>query len=202
LAEEFVESQEWKKVAARTITKPIQMIGHCRWPTQGSPLNNDNNHPIVCGRIVGIHNGCIGNDSTLFDSYAGDFERIAEVDSEIIFQLINSYNEELQDMADAIRTTAGLLTGSYACAAINAENPYMLWLFRNGSPCEIIEYSKGVIIFSTSERFIKKAMKGTDFGKETKIELDRNSGIGINLFNNTFFRFSTKSDEIATRGCA
>ena len=41
-------------------------ILHTRWATQGSPTNNNNNHPIPRGKIVLTHNGHINNDDALF----------------------------------------------------------------------------------------------------------------------------------------
>ena len=40
-------------------------ILHTRWATKGDPADNDNNHPIVVGNTVGIHNGVITNDNSV-----------------------------------------------------------------------------------------------------------------------------------------
>ena len=58
---------------------------HTRWWTQGSPTNNNNNHPIQVANIVGVHNGGIYNDDELFTEMGIAERRIAQVDSEAIF---------------------------------------------------------------------------------------------------------------------
>lgn len=195
-ADKFVESSEWRKVSLRSITQPIQIIGHCRAPTKGSASNNDNNHPIVAGNVVGVHNGHVSNDDFLFQEFIEEFKRVAEVDSEIIFQLLNHFSKETDETAYAIEQSSNLMRGGYACAAVNAKNPYVLWLFRNTSPCDILHFKeKGVIVFASSEAFIKNALEEIDLGKGEKIEMERDSALGINLFNNTIHRFSIEENK-------
>ncbi|MDX1314403.1 MAG: hypothetical protein R3356_02775, partial [Eudoraea sp.] len=74
------ERLEFEKAGRYTMS----IIGHCRWPTQGSPSNNLNNHPLVIDNIIGVHNGVITNDYNLFKEFR-TLKRLAEVDTEIIF---------------------------------------------------------------------------------------------------------------------
>ena len=42
-------------------------IAHARFATQGSPKNNNNNHPIEVDSYIGVHNGVIHNDNEIFE---------------------------------------------------------------------------------------------------------------------------------------
>ena len=36
--------------------RTVCLLGHTRAMTKGDPSNNLNNHPIIAGRVIGIHN--------------------------------------------------------------------------------------------------------------------------------------------------
>ena len=65
------------------LCKVQDMILHTRWATQGSPNENENNHPIDARGIVGVHNGTISNDDAIFKMTG--HKRHGEVDSVAIF---------------------------------------------------------------------------------------------------------------------
>jgi len=173
----------------------VSIIGHCRYPTKGEPEDNNNNHPIVARRVIGVHNGMIGNDDDLFDEYksfAGKgWHRAGLVDSEIIFRLLDYYfYTDMQEPVDAIKTTCKNLTGSYACAFVTTRDKYYIWLFRNHMPISLMFYPKlGVVIFASAKDFINKSLYGLNLGREVEIEVPTNSGIGIDLFNNSKTKF-------------
>jgi glucosamine 6-phosphate synthetase-like amidotransferase/phosphosugar isomerase protein len=205
-AKKFVETREFRRACMRYLylpefsrenmpveeSLPIQVIGHCRAPTKGTPLNNANNHPIVTSSLVGVHNGSISNDDALFKEFDREIERDAEVDSEVIFKLIEGLVKESNDPTAAIQATAEAMRGSFACAMILASNPYLLYIFRNNQmPVSIMHYPKiGMIIFASMKRFIEEAVKGAPLGESFEIEMDYDSGICFNLYNGSAHRFS------------
>lgn len=126
-------------------------ILHTRYATKGSPLDNNNNHPIVIPNgVIGVHNGHISNDDELFE--VNDWDRIGEVDSEAIFQMISNSNEPLTELPD--------LVGRAAIAWIEINDPHTLHLARlTGSPLVIGHTANGSLIFASTEALLKKAAK-------------------------------------------
>ena len=149
--------------------KLYSVIGHTRQKTQGTEKVPGNNHPIKCGSLIGVHNGCISNDNAIFTWLAhvdkNKANRIAQVDSEAIFALINHYASCFKDefysaalndqalyrapIARAIKKAIPRLRGSMACALQDSENPKSVWLFRTSNPTTIHHYKKeNTIVFA------------------------------------------------------
>ncbi len=124
----------------------ISVLVHTRLPTCGDKENNDNNHPVIHGDVVGVHNGHISNHEDLFDKLK--VKRIGEVDSEAIFALLNlAWAHEIKgmtplrdiDYTDAVVKSLPSVIGSYAFAAVNARIPGRLTLVRETNPCTIVK---------------------------------------------------------------
>lgn len=183
----------------------MSIIGHCRMPTKGSVANNLNNHPVVIDNIIGVHNGHIGNDDELFESFRKVITRKAQVDTEIIFQLISHFTQSPKSRTvDAIQTAAPYLLGSYACGMQNTRHPFNLYLFRHSNPIKILFYPKmGLVFFATREHFITRAWEDfadVDGDDAEVIDLIDDQGIVFNLWNHTsckfIFRNSRKAREL------
>jgi glucosamine 6-phosphate synthetase-like amidotransferase/phosphosugar isomerase protein len=176
----------------------LSVIGHCRTPTKGDPSNNLNNHPIVMGRVVGIHNGVVVNDDELFQKFRLD--RRAQVDTEIIFALINHFlsRGDTSSTYEAIKKTTAILSGSYSCALQDSMNPYNLYFFRGHAPCVIYNYPEsGVMLFATGKYMITDAIEKIQIslGKQEEIEYPVNSGLVINLYEGKLSRFKLEKEE-------
>lgn len=171
----------------------LSILGHCRQKTKGTEENNKNNHPIRCGNVVGIHNGVIINDDTQFEKFKDIFSRNAQVDSEIIFALIDHYSKVLNSIPKGIQKTCTCLSGGYSCAMVHSHQPQILWLFRADSPCTIYHFEEsGMIIFASLPGYIIDSVTGNisdTLGSHTEIKLDPCSGIAFDLFRNRYQRF-------------
>lgn len=169
----------------------MSIIGHCRLKTKGTELDNRNNHPIICNNVVGVHNGCINNDDQLFNSYSDVIHRKGEVDSEIIFSLIDYFSNEVV-IHEAIKKMATITNGSFACAMVHREQPHIVWLFRRHNPCDILLFEDiGLVVWSSEMSFIKTAVNDVlgNFTQSKVIQFPINSGIGIDLCRNRIHHF-------------
>lgn len=107
------------------------MIGHTRQKTKGTQRLNVNNHPIIANKVIGVHNGIIGNDDSLFNKYSDRINRLGQVDSEIIFRLIDYHISQNKTLVEAVKLAHREMLGSYACAFIHTDMPRYLTLFSN-----------------------------------------------------------------------
>ena len=199
--DESVNKFLWPIDKANTKADPIMILGHTRLKTKGTPLNRDNNHPIVSNKIVGVHNGVIVNDDLLFNrfisKFPSTFRRRAKVDSEIIFRLIDHYSNKVNhNMVKSIKATSRILEGSYACALVNIRASHMLWLFRCTMPIEVRHYPKhGFIIFASSDNFIESAVSNVISEKGVGINIGKSSALGINLIQNRQIKFDIPTEK-------
>lgn len=200
-ADEFIDLKEYNEACKKYINpakeisrdRTISIIGHCRFPTKGSPKIRDNNHPLVAGNIIGIHNGVIFNDDALFNRL--NLPRKGQVDSEVIFQLLNFYiHGRSHNAIKAIQISSIMLSGDFACAFIDATNPYMLWLFKDLNPLYVEHFvDDGLIIFASNPEYIRIAVKNTILGTSTSIGLEQDKGMGINLYTNNQYTFELEN---------
>lgn len=203
-ADRFVQTEEFKQSLSKYVSvervkeaapyPPLSVLGHCRYPTKGTPDKNHNNHPIISGNMVGVHNGSIRNDEELWEKFKLYDRRKGMVDSEIIFALINYFAEQekshLGYTADAITEASSYLEGGYACAMVNVANPYCVWLFRNHNPCVVWHfYSVGLVVWGSAEIFLENALEHAKFGPYERFTIPANYGMGIDLHRGKFESF-------------
>lgn len=138
---------------------PRAAILHTRYATQGSPSNNANNHPILIpDKVIGIHNGVIVNDDDLFAEHG--WERIAQVDSEAIFQLIGHATKPLKALTE--------LEGRAAIAWFGVNDPQTLHLARlEGSPLFVAYTHGGSTMFASTDDILHAAL--ADCGIKPKV---------------------------------
>lgn len=137
------------------------VIAHTRYLTKGVATNMNNNHPFDIGNVVGLHNGSAKNDDTLFKAYEDKFKRIGEVDSEIVFQLINHYNKDeitVPNLKKALEDTR--LRGLFALAFVHKNTPNLLHLIKQDKPMYLAYWKEaGIIIFNSDDDYITKAFR-------------------------------------------
>lgn len=134
-------------------------IGHTRFPTKGSPKDNNNNHPIVTSRVVGVHNGSITNDDDVFESFAIN-NRKGMVDSEVIFRLIELYLMSNYPIYEATKRSFKFIKGDCTISFIDSKNPNYLVVARGYHSPEVslwhfAESKMGV--FASEENFISNS---------------------------------------------
>ncbi len=132
-------------------------LGHCRAGTTGDKEDNENNHPIKVGNIVGIHNGIIRNHEEIFKKLG--CKRSGKVDSEAIFRMFNHFTDGGKEpfTLEIIQDIVNRLEGHYAITLFNADNLMQVPVFRDGRPVEFILLKKyGILLMVSEEKFWDK----------------------------------------------
>lgn len=165
-ASEFINSPEFADFIQAWDLSACTVLGHTRKPTKGSVWNPDNNHPIQVGRTVGIHNGTIHNDNFLFDTQ--NLERRAEVDSEIIFSMLDTLDISRMDSKaiSAIQGVSRKLTGYFTTLSVQLDNPHEVLVLKYNQPVSFhFSRSLQAYFFSSRYLFLRKA-----FGRQVVTE--------------------------------
>ena len=141
----------------RITTNTTMLIGHVRLGTKGNKLENKNNHPIDVGNVLGVHNGVISNDDELAEEL--EFEKTAEVDSEIIFNLLNQSLVRNKFDIPAVEEVFPKLQGSFAIASFSKSDPYHLLLAKRDKPIHCMYCpDKQVLFFASEYGFVEDAI--------------------------------------------
>lgn len=161
-ASELVEMYGYRRVLEAIGDGTTCILGHTRMPTKGSRWNNANNHPLLANHVIGIHNGMIGNDDDLFARFG--LPRAGEVDSEIIFRLLDTLNPTCSNSKlngtylAAAREKVQLLKGCFTTLSVDLRKPTGLLVTKNLMPlCLHHEERLGALFFSSRYLFLRKA---------------------------------------------
>jgi len=129
------------------------LLGHTRLPTKGSAAQNANNHPLHAGQVIGVHNGHIENDDTLFARL--DLPRQGQVDSEIIFSLLDTISDYSVRGAylEAVRQRMLLLEGKFTTLSVDLRHPTRLLAIKNGEPLSVY-YHSPLHMYCFSSRYL------------------------------------------------
>ncbi|WP_407355881.1 glutamine--fructose-6-phosphate transaminase (isomerizing) [Methanolobus sp. WCC5] len=114
-------------------------IGHTRWATHGKPETR-NAHPHLSSNVSVVHNGIIENYMELKERLSGlGYEFLSDTDTEVIAHLLhfNMNCDGNKCLLDGLAETVKELEGSYAIAALCAEEPEILAFARKDSPLVI-----------------------------------------------------------------
>ena len=134
---------------------------HTRLATQGSKDRRANNHPIVQGGIVGVHNGVIMNDDEIFADLG--CVRNGEVDSEAIFAALWAAHVNGQAPADALPRPEGRMAIAWLNTGRGEGNPEAardtLHIARGSeSPLCVAQTAGGSFIFASTKAILMDAV--------------------------------------------
>lgn len=157
-ASEMIVTDAYREILDAVGPDTTCLLGHTRMPTKGSPWNNANNHPLVVGNVIGIHNGHIANDDELFDRFG--LPRLGEVDSEIIFRLLDTLSPSRLDGTYllAVRQQVTLLRGRFATLSVDLRRPTRILALKYDMPlCVHYHEPWNALCFSSRYLFLRKA---------------------------------------------
>lgn len=109
-------------------------IAHTRWATHGIP-SVTNAHPHLYDNLSLVHNGIIENFAALKEKLTKlGYEFKSQTDTEVLLCLIHSKQKETATLLEALTLALKEVTGSYAIALVDRNNPHELLGARQGSP--------------------------------------------------------------------
>lgn len=109
-------------------------IGHTRWATHG-PATQENAHPhaSACSRYHVVHNGIIDNSASLRVHLAEQgIEFVSDTDTEVIGHLLAL--TDAPDLKSRLQIVVEQISGTYALAVIDTQEPDVIVVARLGSP--------------------------------------------------------------------
>lgn len=138
------------------------VLGHTRMTTQGSELENYNNHPFIghCQNtdFALAHNGILVNDHALREEYRLPKTKV-QTDSYIAVQLLEQFGEL---NIDSLGRMAEALIGSYNFTLLDKyENTFVV---KGNNPFAIYHLKrKGVYVYASTKEIAGKALKAAGF---------------------------------------
>ena len=113
-------------------------IAHTRWATHGIP-HQDNAHPHMSNDSLAlVHNGIIENYEALREELVErGYQFSSETDSEVAAHLLHHHTTLQPSFLLALQATLKELSGAYALAIIDKNQPDTVWAVRKGSPLVI-----------------------------------------------------------------
>ena len=150
----------YNKVLSGVCDSTTILMGHSRWKTVGTELDNANNQPIVAGPIIGTHNGTIKNHNILFKSF--QFKRFAEVDSEVLFRMAESSLQEGIIQTSCFNKFLSYCIGSLSFVFVSKTDPKNVYLYHGDKPL-FLYYNRDlqVLFYSSSNRYIESSIFGS-----------------------------------------
>lgn len=140
--------------------KPVKsFIGHCRKTSVGDADDNNNNHPIKVGDVLGIHNGTLTNYEKIFKKLK--CPRDGEVDSEAIVRLVHYMSNKGENpfTIEMMKEVCLRLHGTYSCIMVNGNSPNQVATFRDSRPAEAaVIRSLGILLIASDKDFLKNVL--------------------------------------------
>ena len=144
--------------------KVTALLGHTRQKTRGSERNNRNNHPIVVRRrTCATHNGHLSNADQLARELR--LPRTAEVDSEVLFRLIDRSRDDSE-----FKSLLARCRGRISAAFVRLDEPAKLRLLKGDMPLYAAHVPRLRAVFYASEAWMLRA--ALDGQRYQMLELD------------------------------
>ncbi len=179
------------------------VIGHSRLMTNGAQSKNENNQPVVKDGIVGVHNGIIVNDDSLWADFPG-LKKKYEVDTEVLLSLTRMFLKEGKSPVEAIQKTFDLIRGAASVGLMFNDLACLLLATNTGSLYFSINRKKNLLVFA-SEAYILKSFFGKfkkTFGEYQILQVKPGLGYIIDINDLSLKEFSLKGEtDFARKNC-
>ena len=182
----------------RKADHPVKaLLGHCRKVSIGSAIDNENNHPVAVGDIVGIHNGTLTNHEVIFEKLK--CKRNGDVDTEAIIRLLHFYSDKGTQpfTTDMLAEVCKRLQGTYSVIAFNGNSPNQLATFRDSKPAELaLIKSLNILLIASDKDYLNTAL--FRYNKQASLYMPALEGIKFPIIKSSDVEHLTMADDTAT----
>lgn len=154
---QFIE----EKLTKNALAAGIGLVGHSRLVTNGTQGMEENNQPVFSEHCVGVHNGIVVNDLALYQSNPS-IHRHSQVDSEVIYRLIDKFYINGDSLQKAIINTYHQILGEANIAFLHTELPILGLATNVGSLYYMTVESLGLFIFASERHFLKQLQMSSE----------------------------------------
>lgn len=163
-ARRFVETPDYLSMLNAIDQRVTVLLGHTRWPSRGSVVNPEENHPICTPPILLTHNGTI-KEHTRQARRLG-LSCTTKVDSELLARLAQRHTGEAGIDVDAFLAALAPLEGSMSAALIATHRPDEIVLLKGNMPLEVrIHRNRRLLLYASEPRIFDAAI-GDEAGWE------------------------------------
>ena len=181
----------------RKADNPVKiLLGHCRKVSVGSAIDNENNHPVAVGDIVGIHNGTLTNHEVIFDKLK--CKRNGDVDTEAIIRLLHFYSDKGTQpfTTDMLAEVCKRLQGTYSVIAFNGNSPNQLATFRDSKPAELaLIKSLNIMLIASDKDYLNTAL--FRYNKQASLYMPALEGTKFPIIKSSDVELLTMADDTA-----
>lgn len=154
-AHRFIMTEEFHSICARITAQTTVLMGHTRWPTQGSHYCNQNNQPLVIPGSQGLvltHNGNISQVDRYFARFR--LKREWEVDSELLLRLAHRHTSSIGIDHQAFLSDLAICHGHLAATIVTTAQPGTMMFLRRDRPLHLAWHPTRHLLAYASERNI------------------------------------------------
>jgi len=201
-ANSFVKKKIYKGLFVDVACKspePLVIIGHARLTTNGLQTDNKNNQPIITNNTLGVHNGIIVNETNIWQKILNKKPSL-EVDTEVIFELINFFNNKGFSLVGSIQKTYQAIEGSANLAIMSRYSPNVYLTTNTGSLYTLFIKNPKIFVFASEKYILEAWLKNTkkiinlqSIGKINHLPAQKGIMISPGLLS--FHYFSLKNNE-------
>lgn len=162
-------------------------IAHTRWATHGEPSDvNAHPHYSTSENLALIHNGIIENYAVLREMLTNNgMEFRSCTDTEVIVQLVEFIKRnEGCDLLRAVQLTLPQLTGAYALAIVERNNPDTIIAARKSSPLVVGIGENEYFLASDATPIVEFTKNVVYLNDEEMAVIDRHSGLKVVSIDN------------------
>lgn len=162
-ARRMIASDAYRRLVRETITDEaisggLALIGHSRLVTNGSQGLEENNQPVATRYIVGVHNGIVVNDASLWRAHP-ELERTTAVDSEVIFRLVEKFQADQASIENAIAEAYAAIQGEANIAFLDDTERSLALATNVGSLYFAQSAANGAFYFASERYFLESLFR-------------------------------------------